>query len=152
VSFEQKTFRAFKAKFTADSTLVALVLPGAMIHAEELQRTRTLPRIEFSMTGQQATDASGTRMDSAVVRLGVFVKRDLAHGSGSTPEVAGQLEGIIDRIETTFNGSNAAGATITDSTAEWTFATIGRARILHGPSSDDVVHRVIEVLVHGEKA
>lgn len=149
MSFEQSTFKAFKDLFAADSTLVGLVKPGTFVHAEELPRLRTVPRIEFSMASQAADDSSGQRNDTAIVRLGVFVKRDLAHGAGATPEVAGQLEGIIDRMETVYNGSASAGVSL--SASGWTFGKTGRARILSGPSTEDVVHRVMEFIVAGEK-
>lgn len=154
---EQEIFRAFKDLALADTTSGGLFetgganrLSGGFYLADERPQNRALPRIVMYVAATDRYDGDATELQEMVWRLIVEVDRNKAFGTGSTPEAAGQLANICDRVKTLYDGKDLSTATNWGSA--WSAAPIYISRGPYtAPSDDKVVRRVFEFKINACK-
>jgi len=112
---------------------------GFKLQGEDM-RTHDLPRIEVAPPINSRMDASGQDIWTGLWRMRVMVQRDRAFGTGDTPENAGVLSGIMDRVNAVFDK-----ATIT--LGSGTASTLSINRVIPGPENENTVVRIIEFTI-----
>ena len=143
---EQAIFASMKTLATGDTGVGGLYESGgaAYIHggvflADERPQLRSLPRLMFSFSGPDRWDGDSTEIANIMCRIIVECDRNTAFGTGDTPEAAGTLSTICDRVKTVYDGQPL---TVTG----WTVADMHIARGPYtAPSDEAVVRRVIEI-------
>jgi hypothetical protein len=152
MAVEQAVFKALRDKAVADTGSGGLWESGganSLLHGGGFRldgsemRTRDLPRIDVSPPPLLRQDASGLDVWDGLWRMRVLVRKDRAFGTGDTPEAAGVLSGILDRV-------NAVYDKATVSVSGYTPSTLSIGRIIPGPGDDETVVRVVEfqIMVH----
>lgn len=148
MSAEQAIFKGLYDKAVLDtgtgglfeisgSTPGANYLTGGFRLEGDSTRERSEPRIEVIPPDQDRMDASGLDVWDGLWRIRAIVKRDRAYGTGDTPEAAGVLSGIMDRIEAVFDK-----ATITVS--GYTPCTLSIVGVRRGPETAHMTARTVE--------
>lgn len=150
MSFEQAHFKAMLALAQADTGAGGLFesgganrLYGGFVRSDQQPppETHNLPRVEVTFLPAVRNDSADGRGESVVVRMAVKIRRDNAFGTGDTPENAGVVDGIMDRLEAVYHGASL-------SATGWSPAVMSVLRSpFQGPSDRAVVTRIMECLL-----
>lgn len=141
---EQAVFYGLKEAAVADTGSGGLFessgsayLTGGFRLEGESERTRAYPRIDVQPVYHGRMDASDVDIWSGLWRMRVMVQRDRAFGTGDTPEAAGQLSAVMDRVEAVFDK-------VSVDVPGYDASTLSISRSFRGPETPDVVSRIVE--------
>lgn len=107
MSFEQAVFEAFVDAYAADTGpggLVELLNPGGFGRQDGDAAADSYPTADFNLINSQKITNHDGSVVTCPVQITVVCKRDNAFGVGDTPEHAGLVDNILDRMETVFDG------------------------------------------------
>ena len=153
---EQALFKGLKDLFAADtgSGLAgsSMCAPGGFVRTETVaQSAANTPRIEcqieaFSDIGLAREDASTfARCGRVSAILTAVCDRGTAHGTGDTPEAAGVIDNIVNRMWTVYEN-------VRPTVSGWEPSKIDMTVVASPPSRDNLLRRSVRLSLTMEAA